>query len=164
AAQVSAAAALLIAEHPTLTPDQVSWLLERSATDVSAATGCARCLLQRDPYSGWGELNVAAALRALNGPLPPPDRYEGNDDAGTRAFTLYGTSIDVTASLDFWDDQIDVYRVRLLRGQTVSVSLRGPAGTDTNLVLWKPGTQEVEGLSPALQARRLTQSARGGPN
>ncbi len=164
AAQVSAAAALLLAARPMLTPDQVSWVLERSARDVSAATGCSRCLLQRDAFSGWGELDVAAALRALNGPLPPPDRYEGNDDAGDRAFALYGRTIDVSATLDFWDDQIDVYRVRLLKGQTVAVSLRGPAGTDTNLVLWRPGTHHVEGLSPKLQARRLTQSARVGPN
>jgi hypothetical protein len=31
-------------------------------------------------------------------------------------------------------------------------------------VLWRPGTQQVEGLSPDLQARRLTQSVHGGPN
>ena len=164
AAQVSAAAALLLAARPTLTPDQVSWVLERSAHDVSAATGCPRCLLQRDAYSGWGELDVAAALRALNGPLPPPDRYEGNDDAGRQAFALYGRTIAFTATLDFWDDQIDVYRVRLLKGQTVSVSLRGPAGTNVNLVLWRPGTHHVEGLSPNVQARRVTQSTRSGPD
>jgi subtilisin family serine protease len=49
AAQVSAAAALLIATRPSLAPDQVSTLLERSATDVNAGTGCPKCLLQRDP-------------------------------------------------------------------------------------------------------------------
>jgi subtilisin family serine protease len=164
AAEVSAAAALLIATRPSLAPDQVAWLLERSATDVNAATGCAKCLLQRDPYSGWGELDVEAALKALDGPIPTRDRYEGNDNAGTRAFTLYGRSIGIKASLDFWDDQIDVYRVRLKKGQTVAVSLRGPAGTDTNLALWAPGTQAVEGLSVKVQSRRLTQSAHAGPN
>jgi subtilisin family serine protease len=164
AAQVSAAAALLIATRPALSPDQVSWLLERSARDVSAATGCSRCLLQRDQYSGWGELDVAAALRALAGPLPPPDRYEGNDDAGRAAFSLYGPAIDVSATLDYWDDQIDVYRVRLLRRQTVAVSLQGPPGTTANLVLWRPRTRHVEGLSPRLQSHRVAQSIRGGPN
>jgi subtilisin family serine protease len=164
AAQVSAAAALLIAMRPTLGPDQVAALLERSSTDVNASTGCSRCPLLRDPYSGWGRLDITAALKALSGPLPAVDRYEGNDDAGTLAYTLYGRSIDVVATLDFWDDQIDVYRIRLKRGQTVAVSLRGPARMDTNVVLWSPGTTSVEGLSATLQARRVTQSARAGPN
>jgi hypothetical protein len=166
AAEVSAAAALLIAMRPSLSAGQVASLIERSAGDVNAATGCKRCPLLRDPYSGWGQLDVDAALKALDGPIPPPDRYEGNDDAGDRAFTLYGRSIDVAATLDFWDDQIDVYRIRLRKGQTVAVSLRGPARTDTNLILWKPGTRQVEprNLSPALQALRVTQSVHVGPN
>jgi hypothetical protein len=61
-----------------------------------------------------------------------------------------------------------VYRARRRKGQTVSVSLRGPSGTDTNLILWRPGTQLVEapsiGEQAALQAWRVTQSARAGPN
>jgi subtilisin family serine protease len=164
AAEVSGAAALLISARPSLAPDQVSTLLERSAIDVNAATGCKRCPLLRDLFSGWGQLDVAAALKALDGPIPAPDRYEGNDDAGNRAFTLYGRSIDISATLDFWDDQIDVYRIRLRKGQTVAVSLRGPKGTDANLVLWRPGTEVVEGLSPLVQSRRLTQSVHVGPN
>jgi hypothetical protein len=168
AAQVTGAAALLIAARPSLSADQVMSLLEHSAADVSAATGCLRCPLGRDPYSGWGELDVAAALKALTGPIPPRDRFEGNDEAGDQAYALYGRSIDVKATLDYWDDNIDVYRVRLRRGQTVSVSLHGPPGTDTNLVLWRPGTQIVDapsfGQQAALQAWRVTQSSRAGPN
>ena len=164
AAQVSAAAALLIAVRPTLDPGQVTTLLERSAADVDAASGCKQCPPLRDLYSGWGQLDVSAALNALGGPIPTRDRYEGNDDAGTRAFTLWGRSIDITATLDFWDDQIDVYRVKLEQGQTAAVSLRGPAGTDTNLVLWRPGTTQVEGLATGVQTRRVTQSTRVGPN
>jgi subtilisin family serine protease len=162
AAEVSGAAALLIAMKPTLRPDQVAALLERSAADASPSTGCRRCIGSRDPYTGWGQIDVSAALRALANPLPTPDRYESNDDAGERAFALWGRSIDVTATLDFWDDQIDVYKIKLLKGQTVAVSLQGPAGTGPNLVLWRPGTEQVEGLSPTLQERRLTQSVRGG--
>ena len=77
-------------------------------------------------------------------------------------------TINVKATLDYWDDNIDVYRVRLRKGQTVSVWLRGPSGMDTNLILWRPGTQVVEapsiGQQAALQARRVTQSAHVGPN
>ena len=54
AAEVSAGAALLIAAHPSLAPSQVTALLERSAVDVNAATGCTRCDLRRDQLSGWG--------------------------------------------------------------------------------------------------------------
>jgi subtilase family protein len=166
AAQVSAAAALLLAVRPTLAPDQVTNLLERTAHDVNAATGCRQCPLLRDRFSGWGELDVLAALQALAGPIPAGDRFEGNDDAGSRAFTLWGRSIDVSATVDFWDDQIDVYRMRLENGQRVAVSLRGPAGTDMNLVLWRPGTHEVSPrhISPELEARRLTQSVHAGAN
>ncbi len=164
AAQVSAAAAVLLAVRPTLSPDQVMTILERTATDVNATTGCKACEAFRDRYSGWGELNIAAAVQALAGPVPPADRYEGNDDAGDRAFTLYGRSIDIKATLDYWDDQIDVYRVRLSKGQTMALSLRGPARTDTNVILWRPGTTRVEGLSTLLQERRVTLSAHAGPN
>jgi subtilisin family serine protease len=162
AAQVSAAAALLIASKPALRPDQVSALLERSADDMTPATGCRRCMPWRDPYSGWGTLDVDKALTALAAPLPTPDRYESNDDAGNRAFTLWGRSVDVTASLDFWDDQIDVYKVKLRKGQTIAASVHGPPSARLNLVLWRPGTVKVEGLSFDLQSRRLAQSVRGG--
>jgi hypothetical protein len=105
---------------------------------------------------------VSSALRALASPLPPADRYESNDDAGARAFALWGGSIDVAASLDFWDDQIDVYKVKLRKGQTIAASVHGPPSARLNLVLWRPGTVKVEGLSFDLQSRRLAQSVRGG--
>ena len=164
APQVSAAAALMLALRPELAPDQVSALIEHSAVDASAENGCSECPPLRDALAGWGRLDITAALQSLDGPIPPSDQYESNDDAGTRAATLYGRTREITATIDFWDDQIDVYRVKLRGRQTVSVSLRGPAGTDTNLVLWKPGTERVEGLSVRLQAMRATQSTGVGPN
>jgi hypothetical protein len=96
--------------------------------------------------------------------LPPADRYESNDDAGTRAATIYGRERTLKATLDFWDDQVDVYRVNVARGERLKVFLRGPADTQTNLILWRPGTQHVEGLSTEVQRMRLTQSARTGAN
>ena len=54
APQVSAAAALLLGEDPKLTPDQVSWLLERSAVDATAATGCVECPARPRRLHGLG--------------------------------------------------------------------------------------------------------------
>jgi subtilisin family serine protease len=160
APQVSAAAALLLGADPALTAEQVGWLLERSADDVDAATGCLLCPPGRDSLTGWGRLDVAAALRLLaSGPLPPPDRYEPNDDAGMWA-KPFGPPRAITASVDFWDDQIDVYKVTLQQGQKLFVRLT-PAGSDgMKLVLWNPGTQSVDGLrvpldNQAAQARTV---------
>ena len=164
AAEVSGAAALLIAMKPTLRPDQVAALLERSAADATPSTGCRRCIGSRDPYSGLGP---ARRRRRRCGRwrrrCPPPDRYESNDDAGdARVRALGPVDRRRRATLDFWDDQIDVYKIRLLEGPDGRRFAPGAGGHATpNLVLWRPGTQQVEGLSPALQARRLTQSVRG---
>src|SRR6185369_14023574 len=54
APQVSAAAALLLGQDPRLTPEQIAWLLERSADDSSLLTGCAECPAGRDRLTGWG--------------------------------------------------------------------------------------------------------------
>jgi subtilisin family serine protease len=162
APQVSAAAALLLSVRPTLQPDQVMYVLQRWADDVSSTTGCKRCPPLRDAYSGWGSLNIAKALEALQGPLPAPDRFESNDDAGAQATPLKVPSADFVASLDYWDDPLDVYKTHLRKGQRITVTLDGPKGSDTNLVLWKPGTQRVEGLSLSLLRKRAAQSVRPG--
>jgi len=85
APQATAAAAMLLSVDPTLEPNQVTTILERTATDANAGNGCRRCPLGRDSFTGWGRLNVQAALAALSGPLPPPDAFEPNDDAGAAA-------------------------------------------------------------------------------
>jgi subtilisin family serine protease len=163
APQVSAAAASLIATRPELSADQVTALLTRSAVDAAAATGCKQCLPGRDELSGWGRLDVTAAIQnALAGPAFPGDIFEPNDDAGKRAYTLWGPRRRVTATLDYWDDQNDVYRVYLRRGQTLYASLVGPRRTDTTLALWGPETFEIDDL--AQQDLRVRLSSRPGPN
>ncbi|HUH15839.1 MAG TPA: S8 family serine peptidase [Gaiellaceae bacterium] len=162
APQVSAAAAVLIAVRPGLRPEQVTALLTRSARDVSAATGCRICAPQRDALTGWGRLDVTAALRQLTaGQIPPRDGFEPNDDAGDQAAVLWGQTRRLDATLDFWDDQNDVYAIKLRRGQPVYVSVRGPTGYDTNLILWKPGTKSVDDLASLDLVAK--QSARPGP-
>ena len=163
APQVSAAAALILGQDPSLKPDQVSWLLERSAADESAANGCPQCPPGRDAYTGWGRLDVQAALTDLTTgtPLPPPDRYEPNDDAGSFAHALPPLPRTISATLDYWDDQIDVYRVVLKKGQRLFARLTPQEVAATRLALWRPGTQRVEGLDVDLTSR-LVQSTRAG--
>jgi subtilisin family serine protease len=162
APQVSAAAALLIGLNPNLRPDQVGYLLEHSADDANASNGCAVCPPVRDIYTGWGHLDVAKAIALLQGPLPPADQYEANDDAGLHAHTVYGQSGELQATLDYWDDQLDVYRLYLRKGQRLKVHVVGPQGSDLDLVLWRPGTERVEDLRS--QRLRAAQSARPGAN
>lgn len=164
APQAAAAAALLFATNPQLAPEQVATLLERSADDLNAATGCRRCRPGRDALSGWGRLDIAGALAALQAPLPPVDRFEPNDEAGTRAPRLYGASIRVRATLDYWDDAMDVYRVRVPAGTTLDAAVQGPARASTSLLLWRPGTQTVAGTKRRVLRMRLATAAAPGPN
>jgi hypothetical protein len=157
APQVSAAAALLIAQRPTLTADQVSTLLERTADDVNASNGCPRCPLLRDALTGWGRLNIAKAIAVLaKGSPPPADVLETNDDAGAQAKRIFGATKQIKATIDFWDDQIDVYSVALQAGQRLTATLTGPAGTFDDLLLWSPQAQTVTNL--ANPSYRLAQS------
>lgn len=162
APQVSAAAALLIGTDPSLTPDQVSYLVERSADDSSTLSGCGACASGRDALTGWGTLDVASALARLTStaPLPRPDRYEPNDDAGIWAHTLPASQHAVDASLDYWDDNLDVYRVRLFAGQRLFVRLTPAAAAQIRVQLWAPGTDHVDGLD--LRSVRLADSHQAG--
>jgi subtilisin family serine protease len=162
APQVSAAAALLLGQDPTLKPDQVSWLLERSATDVTAASGCRRCGEGRDALSGWGRLNVAAALALLKrrASVPPADAYESNDDAGVEAHA-FGPPRTIAATLDYWDDPTDVYAIKLAKGETLVVRLSStlPLG---KMQLWTPDTTHVGDQRGILGTRAARSAPIGG--
>ena len=149
APQVTAAAALLLGTDPSLKPDQVAWLLERSASDMTSAT-CPRCTDGRDSLTGWGRLDVLSALEALGhkSTIPRADAYEPNDDAGAGAMP-FGPPRTITATLDYWDDPTDVYSIRLAKGETLSASLKStiPLG---RMQLWAPGTTHVGDLRATL--------------
>ena len=161
APQVSAAAAVLFALAPSLTNDQVSTILEHTADDVNAASGCSKCPLLRDAYSGWGRVDVAKAVAALAGPLPVPDRFETNDDAGTHAHTLWGKKSSLTATLDYCGRS----RRRLPRRPRPARAPHGEGerqlgGSAGELTLWRPGTREIE--QPLQAGQRAAQSASPG--
>ena len=163
APQVAGAAAQLLSVAQQLgiemRPEQIASLLTRSAEDATPLTGCRRCRYDRDRYTGWGRLDVASAIDELrSAPPAAADAYEPNDDAGRRAWRLGARRSHVLASLDYWDDRRDVYRVRLRRGEGLRASIRGSAGTDMNLMLWKPG---VRRLGPATNRRLLAARSTG---
>src|SRR6185369_7463528 len=111
AAQVSGAAALLLAQNPVLSAAQAATLLERSAVDLNSTNGCAGCAPGRDSLSGWGKLDVAAALTAAKGVLPHRDAFEANDDVGGHSGVLIARDGRLAATVDYWDDPSDVYPV-----------------------------------------------------
>lgn len=147
APQVSAAAAVLLGLHPSLTSSQVTRILERHADDVDAASGCDQCPAGRDKYSGWGALDVMNAVDFLDSgsPLPPSDRFEPNDSAA-QARKVWGKRPAVAATLDFWDDPVDVYRVHLDRGQDLHARLAAHWSQGlVDLTLWRPGLTVLRG-------------------
>ncbi len=155
--QVSAAAALLLGLRPLLRPEQVTAILERTAVDVTPATGCAACLAGRDEHSGRGRLDVAAAIAALAEPLPLIDQHEANDDAGTRAHKVSGSNRRINATVDFWDDQDDVYAIKLKKGQRVYVGLTGADATaDLSLALWLPKTRSIANVRELRYRARIS--------
>jgi hypothetical protein len=105
------------------------------------------CPAGRDSLTGWGRLDVQAALALLhNGSrLPKPDFGEPNDDAGTSAHPI-AVPQTIAASVDFWDDPIDVYSVRLVKGNELFARLSPSTPSAVGLVLWKPGTPHVAGV------------------
>jgi subtilisin family serine protease len=162
APQASAAAAVLFSLHPTLHPEQVTALLERTATDMEPKTGCAACTVGRDQLSGWGRIDVAAAISQLSATLPARDHYEANDDAGTRARALIGDNLRIKATVDFWDDQDDVYAIKLRKGQRVYVGLTGEdQDDDLNLALWSPKAWSIYDVR-TLKYRIRTSARPGG--
>ena len=162
APQVSAAAALLLGVDPKLTPSQVGWLLERSATDENPSNGCSDCAYGRDSLTGWGRLDIARALTYLQeGKYPQPDAYEPNDDAGRWA-APFGTPRTIEANVDYWDDPDDVYSISLRKGQTVFARLTAQKPGKVSLVLWKPGTQTVLGLRAVLSDEAALATAVAG--
>ena len=122
APQVSAAAAVLFGLDPSLTASQVTRILERHTDDVDAATGCDQCPVGRDKYSGWGSLDVEKGVNFLSSgnPLPPSDHFEPNDNP-SQAHKLWGKRPALDATLDYWDDRADIYRVKLQRGERLHV-------------------------------------------
>jgi Subtilase family len=139
APMVSAAAAWVWTMRPTLTVSQLSRLLRSSARDIGEPGF--------DNASGWGVVDIPAALAA---PTPPNDPFEPNDDisqvkpgalfeAGEPPLTTpVKPAIRVAATLDSGDDPRDVYRVWVPAKKYVHVSVTSAGNAAARL--WGPQT------------------------
>ncbi|HEY7197192.1 MAG TPA: S8 family serine peptidase [Gaiellaceae bacterium] len=142
---VTAAASLVIAQSGSLGlhVSQLTNLVERSARDIGVAG--------HDSETGWGLLDVPAALQAAGNALPARDDLEPNDDPGEWAATVAGKSATVDATVTRYEDPRDVYRYKLQRGQRITLRLSGPTVSGRGLTLWRPGTLTV-GAGPKWRA------------
>jgi subtilisin family serine protease len=139
---VSGAAAWVWTIRSDLDNTQVFDLLRFSARDVGTPGF--------DPQTGFGIVNVASALARE---LPVRDSAEPNDDvrliepgglfpSGTPPLTSRSKAkASLRATLDVTEDPVDVYRVWVAPGRTVTVSARSTQGARVRV--WKPATQSV---------------------
>ena len=158
---VSGALAWVWTARPQLGKTQVVDVIRASARDVGS--------FGWDRDTGWGILDLPAALAA---PAPPRDPHEPNEDIDAvkpGAISLRGGSpltgprlkrTTLTARLDFTEDPEDVYRAWVPRGRRLVVTLRSRANVD--LAVWGPRTRSVFERGPALKRDLLATSARPG--
>ena len=163
APQVSAAAAVLLRR-----PAEAAAGAGDGAADADGPRRQRRDGLPRLRHAA-GRADRLGQARRQRGAEAAPERGAAAAATGssrttmpaTHAAAIWGTANRIQATLDFWDDQNDVYAIRLKKRQRVFVSVRGPAGTDTNVILWHPGTKHVDDLASLNLVAR--QSARPGP-
>ena len=162
---VAAAAAWVWSARPELTAGQVAEILRRSATDIAPAG--------RDQSSGFGMLNVAAAL-AL--PAPIRDPFEPNDDVdqvnpnGDRYVskepalsTVTKRSARIAGRIDRYEDPRDVFRVWLPAASRFTATLT--TSSDGDLALYSATARSVVGrfATDGRLGIAATKGARGAP-
>jgi len=109
--------------NPALTNSQAESILEHTADDVERQPTAARSADCSATRSAAGDASTSRR-RSRRSPARcrQPDKDETNDDAGTQAWTLWGKQVTVTATVDYYDDQVDVYRIALSGGERVAAS------------------------------------------
>jgi hypothetical protein len=152
APMVSAAAAWVLARNPRLSADQVGEILRRSARDL-ARPGW-------DISTGWGALDLRAAVRA---PTPPSDPDEPNDDirwvagrSGFRPdppFLRSSAHHTIRARIDVQKDPVDVYPVWIPAGGRLSVLLT-PRSMGADLHVWPRTARRAHGRGALAKSRR----------
>ena len=156
---VSGAAAWVWTARGDLDNKQVFDLLRFSARDIGTPGF--------DPYTGFGLLDVANALARE---APPRDAQEPDDDVrlinpgglfalGTPALTTRTKAkASLHATIDVTEDPVDVYRVWVPAGRTVTVSARSVSGL--RIRVWKPVTRTVTESGVAAKRDLATSNTR----
>jgi subtilisin family serine protease len=158
---VVAAAAWVWTMRPTLSAAQIAEVLRKSARDIMSSGF--------DPASGWGILDIPAALAA---PTPRQDPSEPNDNIDqVKPGVLFQTgqaplttpakpTIRTAGSVDVEEDPRDLYRIRVPANKVVRVAVS--AGGRAAARIWGPQTVSVnEGIAARRRDLRGT-SAKGG--
>jgi hypothetical protein len=149
---VSGVASWLIGARPKLSPGQYADILRHSAKDLGDPGW--------DTNTGYGLVDLAAALQA---PTPPVDPGEPNDGITFVNGATYerpdpyvwtgGSARTITASVDAVEDPVDVYRIRIPAGRRVAVRLTPTAG-NADLAVY-------DATAKGLQAKPLAKSSKG---
>jgi len=87
--------------------------------NASDGANSARCSATQ--FSGWEDSTSRRRSPRSRAVLHRRNRLEPNDDAGGSAARLGTRVTSVKATIDFWDDQIDVYRLYLKKDQKVKL-------------------------------------------
>jgi hypothetical protein len=155
---VAAAADWVWSVRPDLDASQVFEIMRASAQDTWTPGF--------DPFTGFGRLDIPAALATAP---PPRDPQEPNEDVSyikpggilhraAAPLTFAGhKSGSISARLDRGDDPRDVYRFWVPAGKSASVALK-PVEGDADLGLWGPKTRSVleTGLARKRDSRGLS--------
>jgi hypothetical protein len=148
---VAAASDWVWTVRPTLDWTQLAEVMRASSQDLFTPGF--------DPFTGFGRLNIPAALTVAPA---APDPQEPNEDvtyvksggflhrAAKPLTAVRRKSGSVSARLDFGDDPRDVYRIWVPGKRAASVALQ-PSGGDVDLALWGPRTGSVLETGRALR-------------
>jgi len=124
---VSGVVALMLSVKPTLTPDQVTSILQSTARAFPAT--CSQC--------GSGIVNARAAVdAAIGGTTPPPGGNEVEPNNSTSASQLISTPNTTINGTMSSSSDTDYYRLSLAAGRTLTATLSPNASSDYDLFVY----------------------------
>ena len=122
--------ALMLSVKPTLTPDQVTSILQSTARAFPAT--CSQC--------GSGIVNASAAVDAAIGgttpPPPPPGTSETEPNNSTSASQLISTANTTVNGTIGSSSDTDYYRLTLPAGKTLTATLTPNSSSDYDLYVY----------------------------